>query len=106
MLAGARNLPSMRSGNFLTLAISLPWVWLTAITIDTLMSNSQCSSDCMGTLDQARAIAVPLLIFLALIVGGVIFNRRVEWSGWILIAVSLCSLVLFPYQLVWLTGGV
>lgn len=49
---------------------------------------------------------MPLLIFLALIVGGVIFNRRVERSGWLLIAVSLCSLVLFPYQLVWLTGGV
>lgn len=102
----ARNLPIMRSGNFFTLTVSLPWIWLTAITIDTLVYNSRCSAHCMGALDQARAMAMPLLIFLSLIIGNVIFNRRVERSGWILIAISLCSLVLFPYQLVWLTGGV
>jgi uncharacterized membrane protein YoaT (DUF817 family) len=60
----------------------------------------------MTALDQAQAVVVPALVFAALIVVGVLFAKRVKRSGWLLIAVSVTSLAVWPYQLVWLTGGV
>jgi hypothetical protein len=60
----------------------------------------------MGAFDQLQAVGVPTLVLSALIVAGGLFARRVRRSGWFLIAVSISSMALWPYQLVWVTGGV
>jgi hypothetical protein len=96
----------MRWGNLLPLTVSLPWLLLSAITVSTLINNSRCSSYCMTAADQMQAVAVPTLVLGALIMVGVLFARRVKWSGLLLIAISGLSLAVWPYQLVWLTGGV
>jgi len=95
----------MRWRNLLPLMASLPWLLLTAITISALISNSRCSSGCMSIFDQVQAVAVPTLVLSGLIVVSVLFARRVRRSGWLLITVCMSSMVLWPYQLVWLTGG-
>ena len=95
----------MRWGNLLPLMASLTWLLLTTITISALISNSRCSSRCMGIVDQVQAVAVPTLVLSALIAVSVLFPRRVRRSGWLLITTCVSSMALWPYQLVWLTGG-
>jgi len=59
----------------------------------------------MGIVDQVQAVAVPTLVLSALIAVSVLFARRVRRSGWLLITVCVSLMALWPYQLVWLTGG-
>jgi hypothetical protein len=98
--------PDMRWGNIVPLLASLPLLLLSAQTIAFLAMKSRCSTDCATVTDLFRATITPVTVLALLVLVAVCYARGVKLSGWLLLTISVAARAAWPYQFIWLTGGV